>query len=149
MGNARRLIRHHAILLRRRSGAHGPVTPAVLHLPAHVIPPTHRRLPTPRQAHLGLAAAVHPVVVVVVVAPARVLGRGGRVQVDVEGKDVAGEDEGDDPLQHGARVVVLGERAGDEGDGEQDLDDDEGELEVEGEAEDSLFAVAYLLAKIV
>lgn len=126
MSDARRLKRHHAIL-RRRSGAHGPVTPALLHLPAHIIPPT-RRLSTPRQPHLRLAAAVHPVVVVV--AAAHVLGRGGRVQVDVEGKDVTGEDEGDDPLQHGTRVVVLGEGAGDEGDGEQDLDDDEDELEV-------------------
>lgn len=65
----------------------------------------------------------------------------GRPQVDVEGEDVKREDEGDDPLEHGARVVVLGEGAGDEADGEEDLDDDEEELDPEGDAEDAVLAV--------
>lgn len=73
-----------------------------------------------------------------------VLGGGGRVQVDVEGEDVGGEDEGDDPLEHGAGVVVAGEGAGDEGDGQQYLDDDEGELNPEGEAQDAVLAVAWV-----
>lgn len=62
------------------------------------------------------------------------LGGGGRVEVDVEGEDVKGEDEGDDPLEHGAGVVVAREGARDEGDGEEDFDDDEGQLDPEGEA---------------
>ena len=71
----------------------------------------------------------------------RRLGGGGRVQVDVEGKDVGREDEGDDPLQDGAGVVVLRGGADGKGDGQGDLDDDEGELDEEGDAQDAVFAV--------
>ena len=67
----------------------------------------------------------------------------GREEVDVEGEYVKGEDEGDDPLEHGAGVVVAGEGAGDEGDGEQDLDDDEDELDPERSAQDAVLAVAW------
>lgn len=49
----------------------------------------------------------------------------GRVQVDEEGEDVKGENEGDDPLEDGGLVVALLEVGGDEGDGEEQLDDDE------------------------
>ena len=99
-------------------------------------------------ALLHLAGSERLLVVAVVVraglvAVALALGVDGGPQVDVEAEDVGREDEGDDPLEHGARVVVLGEGAGDEGDGQQDLDDDEAELDPEGDAEDRVRAVAF------
>ncbi len=69
--------------------------------------------------------------------------RGSRVQVDVKRKDVGRKDKGNDPFQHGACVVVFGGCAGHEGDGEENLDDDERELDVEGHAQDAVFAVAW------
>ena len=86
--------------------------------------------PPPVRAHLRTPLPIQ-----------RLLGGRGRVQVDVKGKDVGREDEGDDPLQHGALVVVLGGGAGRKGDGQRDLDDDECELDVEGYEEDAVFAV--------
>lgn len=74
---------------------------------------------------------------------ATLAGAHGRVQVDEEGEDVHGEDEGDEPLEDGGRVEVVREVAGDEGDGEDDFDDNEGELNEEGEAEDAVFAVVW------
>ena len=153
MRNPRCLKRRHAAAIHQR-----PLTPpTLLHLPSTLIPrrrqpppPRRRRLPPARQPHLGqrrLATQAHPVVAAAAAAVARrhlvVLGRGGRVQVDIEREHIGREDEGDDPLEHGARVVVAGKGARDEGDGEQDLDDDKGELDPEGEAEDAVFAVAW------
>jgi hypothetical protein len=71
-----------------------------------------------------------------------VFGLHGRVKVDIEGEDVKREDEGDDPLEHGAGVVVSCEGTGDEGDGEEDFDNDEDELNPEGDAQDSVVTVA-------
>lgn len=45
-----------------------------------------------------------------------VLGLHSRVQIDIKGKDVEGEDKGDGPLQHRTGIIVLGEGASDEGD---------------------------------
>ena len=74
---------------------------------------------------------------------AGVAGADGRVEVDDEREDVEREDEGDQPLEDNGGVGVAGEVAGYEGDGEQDLNDDEDELEVEGDAEDSVLSVAF------
>ena len=75
---------------------------------------------------------------------AGVAGAHGGEEVDVEGEDVEGEDEGDGPLEHGGGVGGLLEVAGGEGDGEDDLDDDEGELDVEGYAEDAVGGIVCL-----
>ncbi len=64
----------------------------------------------------------------------------GGEEVDVEREDVKGEDEGDDPLEHGGGVGGLCEVAGCEGDGEDHLDDDKDELDPEGDAQDSVRA---------
>ena len=69
------------------------------------------------------------------------LGADGRVEVDGEGEDVEGEDEGDGPLDGGAGVVVLGPGGCHEGDGEEELDDNEDELDPEGGAQDAVLAV--------
>lgn len=45
-----------------------------------------------------------------------------RQQVQQEAKDVTGKDEGDDPLQDGADVSVVGKGGAREGDGRGDLD---------------------------
>lgn len=98
-------------------------------------------------ALLHLAGGERLLVVAVVVraglvAVALALGVDGRPQVDVEAEDVGAKDEGDDPLDDGARVVVLGEGARHEGNGQQDLDDDKDELDPEGDAQDGVRAVA-------
>jgi hypothetical protein len=67
----------------------------------------------------------------------------GRPQVDVEGEDEEGEDEGDDPLEDGGDVVVLGPRGGGEDGGEHQLDEDEDELDPEGSAQDGVLAVFF------
>jgi hypothetical protein len=74
------------------------------------------------------------------VAAAAGLGADGGDEVDEEGEDVAGEDEGDGPLQHGGGVVAVLEVGGAEGDGEGDFEEDEGELDAEGDAEDAVLA---------
>ncbi len=71
------------------------------------------------------------------------LGRSRRVQVDDEGEDVGGEDEGDDPLEDCGGVVVVCCHAGGEGHGEDDLDEHEGELDPKGDAEDAVLAVTF------
>lgn len=65
----------------------------------------------------------------------------GGQQVDDEGEDVKGEDEGDDPFEDGGDVGVMGEGGAGEGDGEDELDKDKGELYPEGGAEDAVLAV--------
>lgn len=62
-------------------------------------------------------------------------------QVEQEGEDVEGEDEGDDPLEHGGDVPVAGPARAREADGQDDLDDDEGQLDPEADAEDAVGAV--------
>jgi len=74
-------------------------------------------------------------------AGARVAGAHGGEEVDVEGEDVKGEEEGDGPFEHGGGVGGLLEVAGREGDGEDYLDDDEDELDPEGDAEDPVGVV--------
>lgn len=56
------------------------------------------------------------------------LGVHGGPQVDGEGEDVEGEDDGDDPLDDSGGVVLLDALAGAEGDAERDLDDNEEEF---------------------
>lgn len=72
-----------------------------------------------------------------------VAGGHGRVEVDEEGEDVEGEDEGDGPLENRGRVVVAQEVGRDEGDGQDELDEDEGQLDPEGDAEDTVLAILW------
>lgn len=72
------------------------------------------------------------------------LGFDGGPQVDEEGEDVEGEDEGDDPLEDGGHVVVLAEVVDGEGDGQRQLDQDKGELDPERDAQDAVLAVSYM-----
>lgn len=67
----------------------------------------------------------------------------GGPQVDDEGKDVQGEDEGDDPFKHGGHVGVVGVGGGCKDDGEDELDEDKGEFDPEGGAEDAMVAVFW------
>ncbi len=118
-----------------------PVTPALLHLTPRGIPGPRRQWllpPAPGQPHLEPTAPSGRYLQVL-------LGGSGRVQVDIEGEDVGREDEGNGPLEHGARVIVAREGARHEGDGEDDLDDDEDELDVEGDAENAVLAVACIV----
>ena len=74
---------------------------------------------------------------------------GGGQQVDEEGEDVKGEDEGDDPFEDGANVLAAGEGRTDEDGGEGDLDEDEGELEPKGEAQDAVLAEVHAEALVL
>ena len=76
------------------------------------------------------------------------LSHAGGPQVDDEGEDVKGEDEGDDPLEVGGDVLVAGEGQGGKGDGQDDLDEDEGELDPEGGAKDAVAAVSCAKKKV-
>lgn len=76
-------------------------------------------------------------------AAARVLCVDGGDEVDEEGEDVKGEDEGDDPLKDGGDVAVVGEGGGGEDDGEGELDEDKGELDPKGDAEGAVLAVPW------
>jgi hypothetical protein len=69
------------------------------------------------------------------------LGADGGQEVDDEGEDVKGEDEGNDPFEDGGDVVVVAPVGADEDDCEDELDDDEGGLYPEGDAEDAVLAV--------
>lgn len=73
----------------------------------------------------------------VVVGP----GADGGQQVEEEGHDVEGEDEGDDPLQHGGHVGASRVVGDGEGDGQRELDEDEDQLDPEGCAQDAVLAV--------
>lgn len=66
-------------------------------------------------------------------------------QVDHKGKDVKGEDEGDDPLKVGGYVLVLRKCRGGEDDGQGELHEDEGQFYPEGGGEDAIFAIFYIL----
>jgi hypothetical protein len=72
----------------------------------------------------------------------------GGGEVDPEGDCVEGEDDGDDPLEDGGGVVVVGEVAAGKGYGEDDLDEDKGELDPEGDAEDAVFAVYLVIVRL-
>lgn len=72
------------------------------------------------------------------------LGLDGGPQVDEEGEDVEGEDEGDHPLEDGGHVVVLAEVVDGEGDGQRQFDQDKGELDPERDAQDAVLAVSYM-----
>jgi len=74
---------------------------------------------------------------------ARVLGVDGGVEVHVEGEEVGGEDEGDDPFEYRGGVVASCECAGDEGDCEDYFYDYEDEFDPEGGAEDAVVSVAW------
>lgn len=69
------------------------------------------------------------------------LGLGGGPQVDGEGPDIGGEDEGDDPFQVGGDGPIVGSHIDEEGNGEAELDEDERELDPEGSAEDAKAAI--------
>ena len=73
--------------------------------------------------------------------PSRVSGADGRVQVDVEGEHVEGEDEGNGPFQHGTGVREAPEGAHCEGDGEDDEEGGDGGFESVSDAE---FAVGFV-----
>lgn len=73
----------------------------------------------------------------------------GRQQIDEEGEDVKGEDEGDDPLEDGRDVLFAVKGGGGEDDGEDDLDDDEGQLQPEGEAQDAVLAEVHAEALVL
>ena len=67
---------------------------------------------------VATAGGVRGVVAVAVGAVgAGLAGAHGRVEVDEEGEDVGGEEEGDQPLEDGGGVGVVGPVARDEGDG--------------------------------
>jgi hypothetical protein len=55
----------------------------------------------------------------------------GGQQVNDKGKDVKGEDEGNDPFEDGGYVFVVAPVGGNEDDCENELDDDEGDLDPE------------------
>jgi len=57
-----------------------------------------------------------------------------RVQVDREGEDVDGKDEGDDPFENGTRVITLRPSCGHERGGQEQCDADEDQLDPEGNA---------------
>lgn len=80
---------------------------------------------------------------------AAVLGADGRVQVDEEGEDIEAEDQRDDPLQHGGRVVAAVPGQDDERDRQHDRHRDEGELDPEGHAQDAVLAVADAQALVL
>lgn len=130
--------------VKRAPGQRGIARRALFHLTRSAIPTGSTPIPMPVPPRLLAGRSQICVETALAVAPhAQLLLRGGRrVQVDVEGENVGGEDEGNDPLEHGAWVVVARESAGDKGDGQQDLDDDENQLDVEGDAQDAVFAVA-------
>lgn len=65
----------------------------------------------------------------------------GGQQVNDEGKDVKGENEGNDPFEDGGYVLVVAPVGGDEDDSENELDDDECHLDPERDAEDFVMAV--------
>ncbi len=67
----------------------------------------------------------------------------GWVQIDVEGEYVGGEDEGNDPLEHSAEVVVAREGSGDEDDSKHDREHNEDELDPEGRADIVVLWVSY------
>jgi hypothetical protein len=67
----------------------------------------------------------------------------GRVQVNEEGDDVEGKDEGDDPLKDGGNVVVFGDAAGDKGDGEAEFDDNKGKLDPERDSKDTVLPMDW------
>lgn len=71
------------------------------------------------------------------------LGEDGGDEVDEEGEDVEGEDEGYDPFEDGAHVFVVLVVAGAEGDGEGDFDDDESKFNPKGCAQDAVFAIFF------
>jgi hypothetical protein len=96
-------------------------------VPTHIPLPHHR----PRLAHLRGLQSLRDVV----------LRPYAGEQVDEEGKDVEGEDEGDEPLEDGGSVAVAGRVADAETDGHSDFDQDEGELDPEGDAEHAVVAV--------
>ena len=70
-------------------------------------------------------------------------------QIDKEGQDVKGEDEGDDPFEYGSHILPAVEGSDDEDDGEDYLDDDEDELEPEGEAQDAVLAEMHAEALVL
>jgi hypothetical protein len=71
----------------------------------------------------------------------------GGPQVDDEGEDVGGEDEGDDPLEDGSGVTLLDARADGEGDDEGEFEEDKAEFYVEGGAKDPVFSVVWLTSQ--
>lgn len=83
------------------------VAPGLFHVPAGVVAVGRRGVP-------GSLAGAH-----------------GRVEVNEEGEDVEGEDEGDQPLEDGGGVPVAGPVAADESDGQDDFQDDEREFDPE------------------
>ena len=70
-------------------------------------------------------------------------------QIDKEGQDVKGEDEGDDPFEYGSHILPAVEGGDDEDDGEDYLDDDEDEFEPEGEAQDAVLAEMHAEALVL
>jgi len=74
-------------------------------------------------------------------AHAVALGHPGWPQVDDEGQDVEGEDEGNYPLEVGGDALLVSEGEDAKGDDEGDLDEDESELQPERGSEDAVLAV--------
>lgn len=70
-------------------------------------------------------------------------------QIDKEGQDVKGEDEGDDPFEYGSHILPAVEGGDDEDDGEDYLDDDEDEFKPEGEAQDAVLAEMHAEALVL
>lgn len=69
------------------------------------------------------------------------LGAHARQEIEEEGEDVEGEDQGDQPFDDGGDVGVFAKGGGGEDDGQEGLDDDEGQFHPEGDAEDAVVAV--------
>ena len=78
-----------------------------------------------------------------------VLCADARQEVEEEGEDVEGEDEGNDPLEDGGDVLLGGEHGGGEDDGEDDLDEDEDEFDPEADAQDAVVAVVHAQALVL
>lgn len=70
----------------------------------------------------------------------RIFGLYCREEIDEEGEDVEGEDEGDGPFEDCRGVIVFFVACDAEGDGEGDFEEDEGQFDPEGDSQDAVFA---------
>jgi hypothetical protein len=65
----------------------------------------------------------------------------GWPQVNREGPDVGGENEGDDPLKVGSNILVASRGQDAKGNDEEEFEEDEGELDPEGSPKHAISAV--------
>ena len=65
-----------------------------------------------------------------------------RIEVDGEGENVEGKDQGNNPFKDGASVISPRPCRSDKADGQEHRDADEGQLDPERDAQDTVVAVA-------